>query len=121
MPCKKIRMKKALIATFLWSATAWAQPYTGSVYGVYPEGVLLNQGANAFLIPTQYATFQMNGVQVQYGQLQPGQNIQVNVPRPYMQQVVSVPDCYQWQMKHHPNHPHGGPPGQMKKKGKGKY
>ena len=52
MPCKKIRMKKALIATFLWSATAWAQPYTGSVYGVYPEGVLLNQGANAFLIPT---------------------------------------------------------------------
>lgn len=62
----------------------------------------------------------MNGVQIQYGQLLPGQNVQVMVPQPYMQQVVRVPDCYQWETKHHPNHPHGGPPGQMKKQGNGK-
>lgn len=114
-------MKKLLFAALLLSVPACAQPYMGSVYGVYPEGVLINQGANSVLIPSQYATFQMNGVQVQYGQLLPGQNVQVMVPQPYMQQVVQVPDCYQWQMKHHPNHPHGGPPGQMKKHGYGKH
>jgi hypothetical protein len=113
-------MRNALIFSLLISTAAWAQPYAGSIYGVYPEGVLINQGANSFLLPSQYATFQMNGVQIQYGQLLPGQNVQVMVPQPYMQQVVRVPDCYQWETKHHPNHPHGGPPGQMKKQGNGK-
>lgn len=118
---KLIDMKKLLFAALLLSVPACAQPYMGSVYGVYPEGVLINQGANSFLIPSQYATFQMNGVQVQYGQLLPGQNVQVMVPQPYMQQVVQVPDCYQWETKHHPKHPHGGPPGQVKKHGYGKH
>ena len=114
-------MKRSLLVSLLLSASACAQPYMGSVYGVYPEGVLINQGANSFLVPSQYATFQMNGIQVQLGQLVPGQNVQVMVPQPYMQQVLPVQNCYQWEMKHHPNHPHGGPPGQMKKQGKGKH
>lgn len=114
-------MKNVLLTSLLLSAAACAQPYTGSVYGVYPEGVLINQGANSILVPSQYATFQMNGVQVQYGQLLPGQAVQVMVPQPYRQQVLPVSDCYQWEVKHHPNHPHGGPPGQMKKRGNGKH
>ena len=38
-------MKKLLLGLAVLTASAWADPLNGSVYGVYPEGVMLNQGA----------------------------------------------------------------------------
>lgn len=114
---------KKLLWMFALLGQVWADPYSGTVYGVYPEGVMLNQGAGALLIPVQHATFQVGGVRMDYSQLLPGQAVQVVVPPDYLPGIVQVPDAYQWHMKYHP---HGGPPGQMKKiygkpgKGKGK-
>lgn len=108
------------VLTALLTASAWAQPYAGSISGVYPEGVLLNQGGTSFLIPSQYATFQMNGIQLQYSQLSPGQNVQVFMPQQYVPQVMPIADPYAWQAKYHPAHPHGGPPGLMKQHGNGR-
>ncbi|MBS2034854.1 hypothetical protein JST97_07695 [bacterium] len=104
----------------LLTTNLWAQPYAGSIYGVYPEGVLINQSGGAILVPSQYATFQMNGIQIQYSQLSPGQNVQVFLPQQYMPQVTRVSDPYAWQTKYHPEHPHGGPPGLMKQHGNGR-
>ena len=117
-------MKKLLMGLAVLTASAWADPLNGSVYDVYPEGVMLNQGATSMLIPVQHATFQVAGLRVDYSQLLPGQAVQVVVPQPYLPQIVAVPDAYAWKCKYHPNHPHGGPPGQMKKmngNGKGKW
>lgn len=117
-------MKKLLCSgCLLLSSLAWADPYSGTVYGVYPEGVMVSQGPSSWLIPSQYATFQAGGVRLNYSQLVPGQAVQVVVPPQIIPQVLSIPDPYAWQVKYHPDHPHGGPPGQMKKyykPGKGK-
>lgn len=113
-------MKKTLLALILLVGTAAADPFMGTVYGLYPEGLMLDSGNGAMLIPVQNATFQVGGVRLDYTQLVPGQAVQVMVPPPYIPQIVQVPDPYAWHCKHHP---HGGPPGQMKKmygKGKGK-
>ena len=116
-----------LFGVVILALAASADPFAGTVYGVYPEGVMVNYGSGAYLVPTQHATFQLGGVTATWTSLQPGQNVNVVVPQTYWPQVVQVPDPYQWKMKYHPSHPHGGPPGQTKKyngngksKGKGK-
>jgi hypothetical protein len=96
---------------------AQADPISGTVYGVYPEGVMVDYGAGSYLVPTQYASFEIGGVRASWGSLSPGQAVNFIVPDPYWNRVVRVPDPYQWKIKNHPNHPHGGPPGQMKKNG----
>lgn len=118
-------MRKFLIglaSAWLLTSAAWAQSYTGTVYGVYPEGVMVRQGATSFLVPTQHATFEIGGMRATWSSLQPGQAVNYFVPQAYYPEVVQVADPYAWKMKHHPKHPHGGPPGQMKKMhGKGKH
>ena len=122
-------LKLTLLALVLSLSTrAAARPVSGTVYGVYPEGVMVDYGAGSYLVPTQHATFQLGGLQAAWSSLVPGQLVQVQVPDPYWPGVVQVSDPYQWKLNNHPNHPHGGPPGQMKKnspqnngKGKGRY
>ena len=110
---KKILL--SLICATCLAGSAGADPFGGTVYGVYPEGVMVDYGQGAYLVPSQQATFQLGGLRATWTSLQPGQYVNVNIPDPYWNQVVRVPDPYQWKLKHHPNHPHGGPPGQMKK------
>ena len=100
---------------------AQADPISGTVYGVYPEGVMVDYGAGSYLVPTQYANFEIGGIRANWGTLSPGQAVNFIVPDPYWDRVVRVPDPYQWKMKYHPNHPHGGPPGQMKKNANGNW
>lgn len=113
-----------VFAALALTVFASAQPFSGEVYGVYPEGVMVNYGSGAYLVPTQHATFELGGLRASWTSLQPGQVVHVNMPEPYWPNVVQVRDPYAWKMKYHPQHPHGGPPGQMKKyhngKGKGK-
>ena len=96
---------------------AQADPISGTVYGVYPEGVMVDYGGGSYLVPSQYANFEIGGMKASWGSLSPGQAVNFIVPDPYWDRVVRVPDPYQWKMKYHPNHPHGGPPGQMIYKG----
>ena len=111
----KLGILKAILLLALASA-AWAQqPYGGTVYGVYPEGVMINQGNYSYLIPTQHATFEIGGVRATWSSLVPGQAVTAIMPPAYIPSIVQVPDPYQWKLKYHPDHPHGGPPGQMKK------
>ncbi|MBI3927828.1 MAG: hypothetical protein HY319_19965 [Armatimonadetes bacterium] len=110
-------MKQAciILATVLLLArgAAFAEhTYAGSVYGVYPEGVLVQHTGGGYLIPPTSATFQVGGVTVNYTDLPLGQPVQVVVPGQFVPRVVTVPDCNAWHVKYHPNHPHGGPPGQ---------
>lgn len=112
----------------LSTLVAQADPFQGQVYGVYPEGVMIQQAQRSVLVPVEHATFQVGGVNLSYSKLLPGQSVNVFLPEPYLPQCVPIADPYAWKMKYHPNHPHGGPPGQMKKyhghpgksKGKGK-
>ena len=128
------KLKALILAGVLFLACpTQANPISGTVYGVYPEGVMVDYGGGAYLVPTQHATFQLGNLSASWSSLQPGQVVNFNVPQTYWPQVVRVNDPYQWKMKHHPRHPHGGPPGQMKKhhnhsgnngkgkKGKGKW
>lgn len=110
-------LKILILGTLFLLTPAQADPFSGTVYGVYPEGVMVDYGGGSYLVPTEYANFQIGGISASWGKLQPGQLVNVIVPDPYWGRVVRVPDPYQWKMKHHPNHPHGGPPGQMKYKG----
>lgn len=114
-----------IIVALMLPLAALADPFSGQVYGVYPEGVMVNYGGGSYLVPTQHATFELGGLRASWTSLQPGQMVNVVVPDPYWGQVLPVKDPYGWKMKHHPDHPHGGPPGQMKKyyengNGKGK-
>lgn len=103
------------LALFLsLSCSALAQPYQGTVYGVYPEGVMLQQAGSSFLIPTQHASFEVGGIRATWTSLQPGQPVTAIIPQAYLPTVLSVPDPYAWKVKYHPQHPHGGPPGLMK-------
>ncbi len=95
--------------------TAQADPFRGQVYGVYPEGVMIQQAQSSVLVPVEQATFQVGGVNLSYSKLVPGQVVDIFVPEPYLPRLVPIADPYAWKMKYHPNHPHGGPPGQMKK------
>lgn len=105
-----------LLALASMAAPAASQPYyDGTVYGVYPEGVMINQGGGSILVPTEHASFSIGGVSASWSKLQPGQVVHAVMPEPYLPSIVRVPDPYAWKMKYHPNHPHGGPPGQMKK------
>jgi len=121
---KRRHLPLVLCSLLLTVAAAWSQPMIGTVYGVYPEGVMVQQPGGAVLVPTQHASFEMGGVRLNYSQLLPGQAISVMVPQPYLPQVLHIDDPYAWKCRYHPQHPHGGPPGQMKKgyggKGKGK-
>lgn len=94
---------------------AQAQPRSGTVYGVYPEGVMVNSNGGAYLVPTQHATFRLGNLAATWSSLQPGQAINFSVPQAYWPSVVQIQDPYQWKLQHHPKHPHGGPPGQLKK------
>lgn len=114
-----MKLKTFLIAVVSLTSLAAADPFSGQVYGVYPEGVMVNYGGGSYLVPTQHATFQVGNITATWSSLQPGQNVYVRVPDPYWGGVTRVADPYQWKMKNHPNHPHGGPPGQMKKQGRG--
>ena len=107
--------KSAIIGILFLLGPAQADPFSGQVYGVYPEGVMVDYGGGSYLVPTEFASFQIGGIRASWGSLQPGQVVNVIVPDNYWERVVRVPDPYQWKMKNHPNHPHGGPPGQMKK------
>lgn len=111
----KLIRNTILIALLCMLNPAQADPFSGKVYGVYPEGVMVDYGAGSYLVPTQHATFQLGGLTATWSSLQPGQAVNVIVPDPYWTNVVRVPDPYQWKMKYHPTHPHGGPPGQTKK------
>lgn len=111
----KMRKLCGLLLTLALVGTALADPLTGTVYGVYPEGVMINRGGGAVLVPTQHATFEIGGMRATWSSLQPGMDVHAYLPDPYLPQIVQVSDPYGWKMKHHPNHPHGGPPGQMKK------
>ena len=123
-------MRKVLL-TFvlgvLFSSSALAQSYAGTVYGVYPEGVMLNQGGTSVLVPTQHATFSIGGIRATWSSLVPGQAVTYAIPQACYPTVHQIADPYAWKMKYHPTHPHGGPPGQTKKlrsgnhKGKGKW
>lgn len=95
---------------------ASADQLSGTVYGVYPEGVMLNSNSGSYLVPSQHATFQLGSLRATWTSLQPGQAVQAFIPSNYYPEVQRIPDPYQWKVKHHPNHPHGGPPGQMKQK-----
>jgi hypothetical protein len=97
------------------SAAATAQPYGGTVYGVYPEGVMINQGGTSYLVPTEHATFEVGGLRASWTSLQPGQFVNAVMPPIYYPNIQRIPDPYAWKVKYHPDHPHGGPPGQMKK------
>jgi len=111
-------MKFSGVLFFFSALTALAlaqQPLMGNVYGVYPEGVMLTRGGSNWLVPLQHVTFQAGGVNLSLSQLVPGQSIQCMVPPQYMPQVINVVDPGAWVSKHHP---HGGPPGQMKKRRK---
>ena len=115
-------MKKLLtLGCFLYlSSGLWAQPYqTGTVYGVYPEGVLVQRGGAAYLVPQQQATFQLGGLRVSWSDLQPGQSINYYVPQ--QSRIRYVQDPYQWERRNHPRHPHGMPPGQRKKMNSGRW
>jgi len=115
-------MKKLLAVGCLLflTSTAWAQPYrSGTVYGVYPEGVLVQRNGGSYLIPGQQATFRIGDVSVSWSDLQRGQYIDYRIPQ---ERAVYVPDPYNWEQRYHPRHPHGAPPGQKKKwrnKGRG--
>ena len=117
----------------LGQATLAQQPppsYLGTVYGVYPEGVMIDQGGYSYLVPVEHATFEIGGVRATWSSLIPGQPVRAIIPPAYIPNVHRIPDPYAWKVKYHPDHPHGGPPGQMKKangnngkgngKGKGK-
>lgn len=81
---------------------------------------MLTQGASSWLVPIQQGiTFEVAGMRLNYTQLVPGQMVQATVPQPYISRVVTIPDAYAWHCKHHPEHPLGGPPGQMKKYNQG--
>jgi hypothetical protein len=111
----KLIRNTILIALLCLLSPAQADPFSGQVYGVYPEGVMVDYGGGSYLVPTQHATFQLGGLTATWSSLQPGQAVNVIVPDPYWNNVVRVPDPYQWKMKYHPTHPPGGPPGQTKK------
>lgn len=113
---------KSLVAAAVLALAlgASARPIGGQVYGVFPEGVMVDYGGGAYLVPTQHATFEIGGIRATWTNLQPGQIVDVVMPDPYWPSVQQVADPYRWKMKHHPNHPHGGPPGQMKKGNRGK-
>ncbi|MFA5505124.1 MAG: hypothetical protein WC423_06840, partial [Vulcanimicrobiota bacterium] len=83
-----------------------ADPIAGTVYGVYPEGVMVDYGGGSYLVPTQHATFQLGGLNATWSSLLPGQAINVIVPEPHWHNVVQIRDPYSWKLKHHPNHPH---------------
>lgn len=111
-------MRPNILALTIWlwmSAAALAQPYGGTVYGVYPEGVMIDQGGYYSLIPTQHATFEIGGIRATWSSLSPGQAITAIMPPSYLPTIQRIPDAYAWKMKYHPQHPHGGPPGQTKK------
>ena len=110
-----MKVLKILLLAFLLALPAMANPLSGKVYGVFPEGVMVDYGAGSYLIPSQQATFEVGGIRATWTSLQPGQIVNVQVPDPYWPSLTQISDPYQWKMKHHPNHPHGGPPGQMKK------
>jgi hypothetical protein len=103
------------ILCFILSLTASAKPVLGEVYGVYPDGVMVDYGQGAYLVPVEQATFSVGGLQASWSKLLPGQYVEVQIPDLYWPKVVQVNDPYQWKMKNHPGHPHGGPPGQTKK------
>ncbi|MCA9790552.1 MAG: hypothetical protein KC910_02105 [Candidatus Eremiobacteraeota bacterium] len=122
----------ALIAVLGLSAGASADPFSGNVYGLYPEGVMVSGPQGSYLVPSTIATFEMGGTRLTYSQLQLDNPVQVIVAPEYLPQVVRIDDPYAWHVKHHPDHPHGGPPGltgtapglqkqRVKMKGKGKH
>lgn len=127
-----MRLSILAVAAALWLSTAGfaQQSYGGTVYGVYPEGVMIDQGNSSYLIPAEHATFEIGGLRATWTSLQPGQMVTAVMPPAYYPSIIQVPDPYAWKLKYHPSHPHGGPPGQMKKaypnngngngKGKGK-
>ena len=69
-----------LSSLLLAVASAWGQPMMGTVYGVYPEGVMVQQPGGAILVPTQHASFEMGGVRLNYSQVLPGQAISPALP-----------------------------------------
>lgn len=114
------------------AASADPKVYNGNVYGIYPEGVMIQQPGGSYLVPHTMASFQVGGVSVSYSNLQIGQPVQAFVPVQSVPHIITIGDCYQWHVKHHPDHPHGGPPGQTgvhpgkgqgksKNKGNGKH
>lgn len=111
-------MKRTLLPWLLafLCVSVQADPLRGKVYGVFPEGVMVDYGAGSYLVPTQHATFELGGVRASWSNLQPGQVVDVRIPNSRFSDLVRVRDPYQWKLSHHPNHPHGGPPGQVKKK-----
>lgn len=111
-------MKRMILTGLVFAAlssASLAQPYGGTVYGVYPEGVMIDQGGFSYLVPVEHATFEIGGIRATWTSLQPGQAITAIMPPQYIPSIVRVTDPYAWKMKNHPDHPHGGPPGQMKK------
>ena len=112
-----MRAKILKLAVVLWltGAALAQQPYGGTVYGVYPEGVMIDQGGYSYLVPVEHATFEIGGVRATWSSLQPGQMVTAIMPPAYLPNILRVPDPYAWKVKYHPDHPHGGPPGQMKK------
>ena len=111
-----MKLAKLVAATILTlSMCAAARPISGQVYGVFPEGVMVDYGGGSYLVPTQHATFELGGLRATWSSLQPGQYVDIVMPDRYWPNVQQIRDPYSWKMKNHPNHPHGGPPGQMKK------
>lgn len=94
-----------------------AQPLGGTVYGVYPEGVMLQQGGYGYLVPVEHASFEIGGLRASWTSLLPGQSVTAIVPPSYFPGVQRIPDPYAWKMRYHPGHPHGGPPGLRKQEG----
>jgi hypothetical protein len=98
-----MKKKLACLIAFglLASAPAIAQqPWSGQVYGVYPQGVLMSQGAQTVLVPHEQASFQLGGLRMDYTKVSPGQVVQVNMPQQYYQQVQVVPNRNQWMQTH---------------------
>lgn len=127
-------MRKILtcLAILGLSVAAAADPFSGNVYGLYPEGVMVSGPQGSYLVPSSIATFEMGGARVTYSQLQLDNPVQVIVAPEYLPQVIRIEDPYAWHVKYHPDHPHGGPPGltgtapgkvkqKVKAKGKGKH
>lgn len=114
-------MKKLIaLGCFLYlSSGAWAQNYySGTVYGVYPEGVLIQRGGGAYLVPNQQATFQIGNTRVVWSDLQRGQTVNYYIPQ---NRTVYVQNPYEWENRYRPRHPHGMPPGQRKKMQRGRW
>ena len=111
-----------IVLAALSASPAQAQPWNGTVYGVYPQGVLMSQGAQTVLVPHEQASFQMGGMRLDYTKVLPGQTVQVNMPQQYYPHVQVVQNRNQWMQTHQcvpQRHDNGNHYGQRKNEGRG--